>query len=234
MLKLSLKIYYSLSISKPLLAWTLSAKAAEICQSLGYHRLSADEDTGESIKEEDTAKKLEIFWCFYLVDKFLSLRLRRAAALPDWDITSSSPPFSQAASKPRLSKSALGLMVPIARLHGLVYENLFSSGAAYQSQEETHLAIQKVVLGLEEYGRHLTAWKSNHNNGNRGATDRIVSSCEIMRLSLLVLAQRKWAGLSERQDDDFTAAETAKRTLRSLQDFATLRSNKDPEELFPR
>jgi hypothetical protein len=64
-------------------AWTLTSTAARLCQSLGYHRLSLDKNGDIKLYE----KRAMLFWSVYFIDKSLSLRLGRASALQDFDIS---------------------------------------------------------------------------------------------------------------------------------------------------
>lgn len=66
-------------------AWTLTSTAARLCQSLGYHRLIPDR-SGDNVVY---VKRAMLFWSVYFIDKSLSLRLGRASALQDYDISTS-------------------------------------------------------------------------------------------------------------------------------------------------
>ena len=66
-------------------AWIMTSSAARLCQSLGWHRLTPERCGGD----EKYHRKAVLFWSVYFIDKSLSLRLGRASAMQDYDISTS-------------------------------------------------------------------------------------------------------------------------------------------------
>jgi hypothetical protein len=119
--------------SRPSLAWTLSTAAAGLAKGLGYHRHEARSDD-----EKDNAKRTYSFWCLYLVEKSLSLRLGRASNLPDYDISLS--PTQLLSTSSSVASQAWSLMMALwirfATIQGDVYEQLYSPGALRASLQD--------------------------------------------------------------------------------------------------
>jgi len=121
--------FYTTEISKPSLAWILNTKAAELCQTLGYHRC----ETYKNDHAEDARHKKFLFWAVYILDKGLSLRLGRPSALQDYDITVSYP----ASDDPHRTAicAFTTLWAKTAQAQGLTYERLYSSEALSQTED---------------------------------------------------------------------------------------------------
>ena len=68
---------------KPSECWALISKAADMCQTLGYHRIGTMAQDTERERDE----KIALFWYVYMTDKTVSLRLGRAATIQDYDIS---------------------------------------------------------------------------------------------------------------------------------------------------
>ncbi|KAI1483483.1 fungal-specific transcription factor domain-containing protein [Daldinia eschscholtzii] len=139
---------FSIDISRPSLAWLLAERAAHMCRTLGLHQV-------HSMKDDSPQKKADkslLFWCTYMLDKGLSLRLGRASILQDYDI--SLPhivPETRAATYP--SNEVMTLWIKHAQIQGRIYERLYSPGALRQS--ETYRAEQVNILSSEQ--KHLMA-----------------------------------------------------------------------------
>lgn len=132
----------AVEMSKPSLAWVLSAMAANMSQSMGYHRYQ----TFQNDDEDDRNCKIYLFWMIYVFDKQLSLRLGRASVIQDWDM---SLPFISPTSTPGSEVLAGGQTVSywakVARVQGQTYEKLFSPAAFLRSPEErTRTAIDLI------------------------------------------------------------------------------------------
>ncbi|KXH27090.1 hypothetical protein CSAL01_11849 [Colletotrichum salicis] len=112
--------FHAIQLSKPFLAWTLSSKASEICQTLANHR----ESYSKIEREEDARFKRFLFWSNYFVDKSLSLRLGRASTFPEWTITVTRPSIADPHEEPALAYFVL--WVEAARCQGTIYEMLYS------------------------------------------------------------------------------------------------------------
>ena len=139
---LSIGAACAIEMSKPSLAWVLTAMAAGMSQSMGYHRYQ----TFQNDEEEVRSSKVHLFWIIYVFDKQLSLRLGRASVIQDWDMSLPSIP-----STPKSATMALGnnqmiaYWAKVARVQGQTYEKLFSPAAFLRSREErTRTAIDLV------------------------------------------------------------------------------------------
>jgi hypothetical protein len=133
----------AIEIGKPSLAWVMSSSAAGLCQHLGYHRHQTMKDD----TEEERGSKIHLFWLIYMMDKILALRLGRASAIQDWDI---SLPFvistgTGAMQQGADGKQMLSYWIKVARIQGQAYEKLFSPAAFLNSTEErTRTAVELV------------------------------------------------------------------------------------------
>jgi hypothetical protein len=107
----------------------MTCKAAEICQSLGYHQLPIDKGKSSSIERS----ALATFSMIYIFDKGLSLRLGRSSNLQDHDITSFDQCEIEQARRNCHFQRYLTHAISYARLQGKTYEQLYSaSGLALQ------------------------------------------------------------------------------------------------------
>lgn len=139
---LSIGTACAIEMCKPGLAWALTAHAAALCQSLGYHRFSSMQHDSE----QEQRSKTHLFWMIYMFDKQLSLRLGRASQIQDWDV---SLPLLTAKQTPLNGFEQSNLLfywVEVARVQGRVYEALFSPAAARQTAEQR----ARVARGLVE------------------------------------------------------------------------------------
>ncbi|KAL2877606.1 hypothetical protein SGCOL_007134 [Colletotrichum sp. CLE4] len=68
--------FHAVEISKPTLAWTLSSKASELCQTLGYHRAESLKNTKDEGKPTVHGMHWHqfLFWNVYYIDKILWIR----------------------------------------------------------------------------------------------------------------------------------------------------------------
>ncbi len=81
-----------------------------MCRTLGLHQASSIR--GDDGPHERTDKQL-IFWCTYMLDKGLSLRMGRASALQDYDI--SQPPVVDRSYAPYPGREVLNMWIAHAR-----------------------------------------------------------------------------------------------------------------------
>ncbi|KAK1641496.1 hypothetical protein BDP81DRAFT_478846 [Colletotrichum phormii] len=161
--------FHAIELSKPFLAWTLSSKASEICQTLGYHRES-------SSKSERERKMLS-----------LSLRLGRASTLPEWTITVTRPSIADPREEPALAYFVL--WVEAARCQRKIYEMLYSPDSVRQRDEERRSRIQSLISDLENLAK-ATSETNAIDNAGQDLMDFYATSDETLRLSLLTLVQR--------------------------------------------
>ncbi|KAI0391910.1 fungal-specific transcription factor domain protein [Xylariaceae sp. FL0594] len=128
---------FCVDASRASFAWILVSRAAHMCRTLGYHQISSMKDDPPQIR----ADKALLFWCTYMLDKALSLRLGRASVLQDYDI--SLPHVTPDARAAYPGKEVLTLWIKHARVMGRIFERLYSPGALRQ---QPHAATEQVRL----------------------------------------------------------------------------------------
>ncbi|KAF2193182.1 hypothetical protein K469DRAFT_730100 [Zopfia rhizophila CBS 207.26] len=141
---------YAVELCKPSLCWILTATAAGMCQSLGYHRISSMKDDSE----DERAAKIHAFWFTYIMDKTLSLRLGRASSIQDWDMSLPYPVTTQGCNP--IAPNILLYWIKVAQIQGQTYERLFSPAAFLKSDEERAQVASELTNAL------------NHAWGERG------------------------------------------------------------------
>ncbi|KAI3400730.1 hypothetical protein diail_1939 [Diaporthe ilicicola] len=131
---------YAIEVSRPSLAWQLNTTAAQLCQDLGYHRVtggtvdntakgttgtltgtSGQDGTGGTVLSD---KKAILFWFSYMLDRGLALRLGRAPTIQDFDVTL--PRVIGRVNAPDMWKEVLRLWIAHADIQGQIYERLYS------------------------------------------------------------------------------------------------------------
>lgn len=129
---------YAIEVSRPSLAWQLNTTAAQLCQDLGYHRVTGgtvevsspsggggatghDNNSNSSVLSD---KKAILFWFSYMLDRGLALRLGRAPTIQDFDVTL--PRVIGQVNAPDMWKEVLRLWIAHADIQGQIYERLYS------------------------------------------------------------------------------------------------------------
>jgi hypothetical protein len=138
---------YAIEVSRPSLAWQLNTTAAQLCQDLGYHRVTggtvevgspggssskvttmAQPGQQQQQQHESNAvlsdKKAILFWFSYMLDRGLALRLGRAPTIQDFDVTL--PRVIGQVNAPEMWKEVLRLWIAHADIQGQIYERLYS------------------------------------------------------------------------------------------------------------
>ncbi|KAI1258936.1 fungal-specific transcription factor domain protein [Xylariaceae sp. FL1019] len=133
---------FCIDISRASLAWILVSRAAHMCRTLGYHQMLTMKDDPTETK----ASKSLLFWCTYMLDKALSLRLGRASVLQDYDI--SLPHVTPESKADYPGKEVMTLWIQHAQILGRIYERLYSPGAL--RQPETTRTEQVARLAAEQ------------------------------------------------------------------------------------
>lgn len=133
---------HAIETSKPSPCWTLISKAAEVCYAMGLHRKSYPVPDGSPAPYEQL-----LFWCVYAIDKSLSLRLGRAALIPDWDITTPIPTFENSDSKPLMA--SISVWIAIARCQGNIYEMLYSPESQAQPSHVRKLRVKELAERIQ-------------------------------------------------------------------------------------
>lgn len=130
---------YCLQKSKPTAAWNFISSAARMIQALGLQHNVA---TNVEDPEEKLKKKL-LFWDIYRNEKMLSLRLGRASAFRDQDITLPRP------SPGRPGGNFLAELYPgwvtMASIQGRIYDDIYSPGALMQPTHMRNSRARKLV-----------------------------------------------------------------------------------------
>ncbi|KAL1836185.1 hypothetical protein VTJ49DRAFT_5466 [Mycothermus thermophilus] len=188
-LALTLGAFYSIELCKPALSWTLSSKASELCQSLGYHRIATFKNEPSDVAEG----RQFLFWAVYAVDKSLSLRLGRSSSIQDHDITIPKPESIGAVQNP--GASFFDLWVRASNIQGQIYELLYCPHALAQPEDVRRFRAQQLVSSLDEVDKmtvEATAQCDKHSKSVIGddLTEFFVLSDEVLRLSTRTLIYR--------------------------------------------
>ncbi|RWA13310.1 hypothetical protein EKO27_g1759 [Xylaria grammica] len=121
--------------SRASLAWILVSRAAHMCRTLGYHQIHTMTDDMPQTK----ADKSLLFWCTYMLDKALSLRLGRASVLQDYDI--SLPHVTPDAKAAYPGKEVITLWIQHARPEALRTEQVNVLAAEQQRLMASTVAL---------------------------------------------------------------------------------------------
>ncbi|KAL5615984.1 hypothetical protein FOBRF1_004732 [Fusarium oxysporum] len=243
---LLLGAFHTIEISKPSLCWTLSSKASELSQTLGYHRIP-------SIKEGFVAEEKRhaqlLFWFTYFIDKSLSLRLGRASTIQDWDVTT--PMISEPGTCSLIDVS-ITMWINTARCQGKIYESLYSPDSITQPDHVRKSRVQTISndlyklareacdmrvklacdcgqaqLGVWSLGPTANMFKDNYSQKARDTLghrliEYMTLSDDVLRLSLLTLVYRA-SPTPPGSPSAFIpdCLEAARATLQRHQDFVT-------------
>ena len=134
----------AMELCKPLMAQSLSSKAASIVLSLGYNRLSSmrsDEETARQVK-------ILVFWMAYWLDTSFSVRLGRAPIIRPHDIAV--PQLTEQSIIPKGWVVAFNYSTRISGLQCQVVEQLYTPLAVQQSLEERK---NRAAHLIEELGK---------------------------------------------------------------------------------
>lgn len=136
---------HGIEISKPSVGLTLASTAINMCQTLGYHRLSSMEHDPPSVQKQ----KQILFWSVYTISNMMSLRLGRAPVIQDYDIAIPSP-FETFAGR-GIWGNVSALWAKQSMIQGKVYTLLYSPVALNQpeSQRLTHARRLAAELNTE-------------------------------------------------------------------------------------
>lgn len=114
-------------------AWVFISSALNICQTLGYHRLSS---VGGS-KSPLRISQENLFWAVYSFESGLSLRLGRSSSVRDADIT-----LLASQEEPRSLK--------VARIQRRAYDHLYSTTASCKSSSERSRSARDLAKQLRD------------------------------------------------------------------------------------
>lgn len=120
----------------------LTAAAVQMCQSLGYHRIS---DT-----QPDIDARKRVFWTTYVLDKSLSLRIGRTSTLQDCDISTKTVEFPE--NRLQIPWHMMYLSwISLARLQGQVYHDLYTIHAMSAPLDVRIKRAEKLVEELHRW-----------------------------------------------------------------------------------
>jgi hypothetical protein len=185
---LSLGAFYAIELGKPSLAWTLTSKASELCQSLGYHRATTYNDESP----DEIRHKQFLFWVAYILDKSLSLRLGRSSTIQDYDVTTPEPDIRSSKTP---TTAFFGLWVIGSRLGGQIYELLYCPEAIAQPESTRRSRVQLLARRLGEldaltHEASATWYQLSTETSGEEMTHFFVLSDHVLRLSLRTLIHR--------------------------------------------
>ncbi|RKK89782.1 hypothetical protein BFJ63_vAg10533 [Fusarium oxysporum f. sp. narcissi] len=180
---------YTIDVCRPSVAWHLNCAAAQICQTAGFHRRDLSTRNPE---EADT--KAILFWYTYTTDKALALRLGRAPAIQDWEITIPRT-FSFDGILSLETKAVAGTWLNAATLQGQVYEQLFCPAALSQppavlAERARLLAAKCRRVEAESYQSREMALSSLEKIGASPLVDVHLKGDEVQLLSTMTLIYR--------------------------------------------
>lgn len=134
---------YAIEISKPSVGWNLASTAMNLCQTLGYHRLSSMEHDTPTIQN----KKQLLFWAVYTLLNMMSLRLGRACPIQNYDINLPSPQDFSGIRKPW--GSVWIWWTQSAIIQGKVYQYLYSPEALQQPESHRIAHAQRLAAEMK-------------------------------------------------------------------------------------
>jgi hypothetical protein len=116
-----------------------------LCLILGYHR--ADSMVKDS--PETRARKINLFWFLYTMDKGLCLRLGRASCIQDYDIA---VPMASLGNKENFAagNGLLRFWCDFAGIQGRIYEELYSPRALRQPRASKAAKADLLVTDIKQ------------------------------------------------------------------------------------
>jgi hypothetical protein len=124
---------------KPTVAWNLNCAAARMAQALGYHKIV---NRGSEMTVT-TRRHVRIFGSIYMADKILSLRLGRGSVIREDEMASNyDATFDQANTAPQ---NFPPYWIALARLHGCIYDRLYSPRALCQSPQDRGVQARELL-----------------------------------------------------------------------------------------
>lgn len=192
---------YAIEVSRPSLAWQLNTTAAQLCQDLGYHRV-----TGGTVSADESVtvlndKKAILFWFSYMLDRGLALRLGRAPIIQDFDVTL--PRVIGQVNATDMWKEVLRLWIAHSDIQGQIYEKLYSptslSHPVNQRIENAQMLAGKLKIIADQASMLRTGEMNRHSHaGGRDGGDvrkvtvtkMVMKSDQVSFLSSLTLVYR--------------------------------------------
>lgn len=189
---------YAIEVSRPSLAWQLNTTAAQLCQDLGYHRVTggtigADGSEPSSVNVLND-KKAILFWFSYMLDRGLALRLGRAPIIQDFDVTL--PRVIGQVNATEMWKEVLRLWIAHADVQGQIYEKLYSPSSLTHPVAQRVEVAQKLAARLKmiaEQGAILRTSETNQRSADARkamVSEMVMKSDQVSFLSSLTLIYR--------------------------------------------
>ncbi|KAI1080113.1 hypothetical protein F5B20DRAFT_540812 [Whalleya microplaca] len=179
---------FSIDVSRPSLAWLLVSRAAHMCRTLGLHQILSMKDDPPSVLQT----KSLLFWCTYMLDKALSLRLGRASILQDYDI--SLPHIAPEAKASYPGKEVMTLWIKHAQAQGKIYERLYSPGALRRADGFRREQVALIAAEIKHLLAESTALLREFEDAAQSSESRmfalVLKSDEVSYLSSLALTYR--------------------------------------------
>lgn len=190
---------YAIEVSRPSLAWQLNTTAAQLCQDLGYHRVTGGTVSGDESVTVLNDKKAILFWFSYMLDRGLALRLGRAPIIQDFDVTL--PRVIGQVNATDMWKEVLRLWIAHSDIQGQIYEKLYSptslSHPVNQRIEAAQILANKLKLIAEQASMLRTGEMHRHSHAGRDGdarkvtvTKMVMKSDQVSFLSSLTLVYR--------------------------------------------
>ncbi|KAL6415588.1 putative C6 transcription factor [Ilyonectria robusta] len=171
-------------------AWTFITTASRICQTLGIYStippLSATTPEKRNWQER-------VFWCVYITEKMLSLRLGRTSTIRDEDITLPMPGPDQTTDT--ILCSILPNWIRLSTLQGRVYDEIYSSRALLQPEHIRTSRARALAKELKTIMSTEDEFERQYNNASRQSLGPAVHQLQrhmdrVTCLSLLTLIYR--------------------------------------------
>lgn len=206
---------YAIEVSRPSLAWQLNTTAAQLCQDLGYHRvsggtvgvaagpLSPSSSSSSSPSAAAAAasspvlndKKAILFWFSYMLDRGLALRLGRAPVIQDFDVTL--PRAIGRVNATEMWKEILKLWIAHADVQGRIYAMLYSPsslGRPVAARVEAARGLAAELTAIAEQARVVRAAEIRSGGWaevrKAAVSEMVMKSDQVSFLSSLTLVYR--------------------------------------------
>ena len=112
-------------------AWTFISNAANLCQTLGYHRYQPS----KQIDEHSRTAQARLFWTVYRLEKGLSFRLGRPSTIRDEEIT--------------LPIDSSDEALRVTKLQSRIYDQLYSVVGLSRSSDDRGALARILATELE-------------------------------------------------------------------------------------
>ncbi|KAK1517966.1 fungal specific transcription factor [Colletotrichum costaricense] len=186
---MTLAATYCLDVCKPSAAWNFIATASHMSQTLGMHSIVTMINDDPEVKRE----KLKLFWLIYVHEKALSLRLGRSSTIRDNDITV--PPMAINSRSEQAIFGQLQKWTELARLQGMVYDQIYSPAALIQPQSVRVAKARRLASELGAHTTKVSPEDKRYIQAMKGAVGELfyeafVSTQRLTHLSLFCLIYR--------------------------------------------